>query len=108
MDDMFAQSVRVFSYQVSRGLLPGAMATFVRKIDHGYSTRGAMDNFHVGKSSLESIKSIAPRYWNPLPREMKHSPSIASFKERSKVDLLRPYVAFSCSVPRCYPCSVSL
>ena len=79
---MFTQSVRVFSYQLWKGLLPGEMANFVKKIDHGHSTRGEKSNFYVGNSCHKSIRSIAPSYWNPLSMEMKLSPSVASFKER--------------------------
>ena len=107
VDDMFTHSVRVFSYQLWKGLLPSEMASFVKEIDHGHSTRGAKSNFYVGNSCLKSIRSIAPSYWNPLSMEMKLSPSVASFKERSKRDLLGPYASFSCRVRDCYPCSVS-
>ena len=107
VDDLFTQSVRIFSYQLWKGLLPSEMASYVRKIGHGHSTRGAKGNFYVGKSCPRSIRRIAPSYWNPLPMELKLSPSVASFKERSKRDLLGPYASFSCSVRGCYSCTVS-
>ena len=107
VDDLFTQSVRIFSYQLWKGLLPSEMASYVKKIDHGHSTRGAKSNFYVGKSCPRSIKGIAPSYWNPLSMELKLSPSVASFKERSKRDLLAPYASFSCSVAGCYSCTVS-
>ena len=99
--------IKLVSYQLWKGLLPSEMASFVGKIDHGHSTKGAKSNFYVDNSSLKSIRSIAPSYWNPLSMEMKLSPSVASFKEKSKRDLLGPYASFSCSVKGCYPCSVS-
>ena len=105
VDDLFAQSVRVFSYQASRGLLPDGMATLLKKMDHGHSTRGARSNFFIGKSDSRSIRSIAPRYWNPLSLELKQSPSCASFKDRSKLDLLGPCRSFSCSVRGCRSCA---
>ena len=104
VDDLFEQSVRIFSYKLSRGMLPCAMANLIGKADHGHSTRGARSNFFVGRSDGKSIKSIAPKYWNPLPQELKALPSIASFKERSKLDLLAPYGAFVCSVRGCRSC----
>ena len=54
-------------------------------------TRGARSNFFIQRSNCRSIKSIAPKIWNILSAELKMSPSIASFKERSKRDLLGGY-----------------
>ena len=106
VDDLFAQSVRIFSYKMSRGLLPGGVAGYISKISHGYSTRGARSNFFVSHSDPKSFKSIAPKIWNPLPCKMKQSPSIASFKDMSKLDLLAPYGQFVCSVCDCCLCAV--
>ena len=106
VDDLFTQSVRIFYYQLWKGLLPSEMASYVRKINHDHSTRGAISNFYVGKSCPRSIRRIAPCYWNPLSMELKLSPSVASFKERSKRDLLGQYACFSCSAQNCYPCTV--
>ena len=61
VDDLFAQSVRIFSYKMSRGLLPGGMASFLEKLNHGHATRGARSNFFVSRSDPRSIKSIAPK-----------------------------------------------
>ena len=60
VDDLFTQSVRVFSYQLWKGLLPGEMASYVKKIDHGHRTRGARSNFYVDESCPKSIGRIAP------------------------------------------------
>ena len=106
VDDLFAQCVRVFSYKMSRGMLPGGMASFSSKIIHGHATRGARSNFYVSHSDSKSIRNIAPKYWNPLPLKMKQSPSIASFKVMSKSDLLAPYGSFVCSVRGCRSCPV--
>ena len=105
VDDLYSQSVRVFAYRSFRGLLPGGMANLVRKNDHGHMTRGARSNFFVEHSDSRSIKSIAPRTWNSLSPELKQSPSVASFKERSKLDLLGPYGSFVCSVRGCFACA---
>ena len=107
VDDLFTQSVRIFCYQLWKGLLPSEMASYVRRINHGHSTRGAISNFYVGKACPRSIRQIAPSYWNLLSIEPKLSPSVASFKERSKRDLLGQYASFSCSARNCYPCTVS-
>ena len=105
VDDLFAQSVRVFSYKMSKGMLPGGMAAFSDKMDHGHATRGARSNFFVSHSGSKSIRSIAPRYWNTLPLNMKQSPSIASFKVASKLGLLAPYGSFVCAVRGCRSCA---
>ena len=97
VDDFFAQCVRVFSYQMSRGMLPGKIASFLNKIDHGHATRGARSNFFVSRSEGGSIKNIAPKYWNPLPSRLKQSPSVATFKVMSKLDLLAPYGTSVCA-----------
>ena len=104
VDDLFTQSVRVHAFKMFRGMLPGGMAAFMDRMGHGYSTRGASSNLFVSRSDCRSIKSIAPRVWNPLPLRIKQSPSIASFKEASKLDLLAPYGSFVCSVPGCRSC----
>ena len=45
IDDLFTQSVRVFSYKLSKDMLPGTMASMISSVNHGYSTRGARSNF---------------------------------------------------------------
>ena len=108
VDDLFAQSVRIFSYRMSRNMLPGGMMTFMQGIDHGHATRGARSNFFVSHSNPRSIRSIAPKYWNPPPQKMKQPPSLASFKESSKSGLLAPYGAFVCGVRGCQSCALAL
>ena len=102
VDDLFVHSVRVFSYQAFKGLLPAGMADMIGKNDHGHMTRGARSNFFIQRSDCRSIKSIAPKIWNILSSDLKLSPSVASFKERSKRDLLGPYGSFACSVRGCF------
>ena len=105
VDDLFAQSVRLFSFKMSRGMLPGGMAALLQGKDHGHETRGARSNLFVSHSDSRSIRSIAPKYWNPLPLGLKRSPSIASFKDGSKLDLLAPYGSFACSARGCLSCT---
>ena len=107
VDDLFAQSIRIFSYRMSRGMLPVELASFLKRPEHGYATRGAKCNFLVSHVDPRSIKNIAPQYWNPLPLKLKQCPSISSFKETSKRDLLAPYGSFVCSVRGCRSCSCS-
>ena len=105
VDDLFTQTVRVFSYQLSRGMLPVEVAGLIGKNDHGHMTRGARSNFFVSHSDGRSIRGIAPKIWNSVVAELKDAPSMTSFKERSKADLLAPYGAFVCSVRGCWSCS---
>ena len=106
VDDLFTQSVRVFCYKMSKGMLPGEMSTLFQKYSHGHLTRGARSNFFVSRSDSRSIKSIAPRIWNSVPQNLRDLPSVAAFKEGSKLDLLAPYGAFVCSVRGCCSCAV--
>ena len=77
-----------------KDMLPGAMASFIGKVGHNYATRGAKSNFFVSHSNCRSVKSIAPKYWNSLSSTLKDSASIATFKEKSKQDLLMPRGVF--------------
>ena len=108
IDDLYTQSVRIISFKASRNQLPGGMTRFFDKVSHRYNTRGARSNLFVNRSDCRSIKSIAPSIWNASPLEMRQSPSIASFKGRSKVDLLSPYSTFVCNVRGCCSCAVSV
>ena len=105
IDDLFTQKVRMFSFKLSRGLLPSGMAALFDRVSHTHNTRGATSNIYVTRSDPRSIRCIAPKYWNPLPGgpgELKSSPSITSFKDCSKRPLLAPYKSFIC--PVCYGC----
>ena len=87
-------------------MLPNGLAALIGKADHGHQTRGAISNFFVERSDCRSIKSIiAPKFWNPLPPGLKTLPSVAAFKQGSKLDLLAPYEAFVCRVRGCRSCS---
>ena len=104
VDDLYAQSVRLFAFKAARRMLPGGMVGMIDKVSHGYNTRGARSNFFMNRSDARSLKSIAPKVWNSLPLPMKELPSIASFKEGSKRGLLAPYSSFVCHVPGCASC----
>ena len=92
------------SYKLSKDMLPGAMASMISSVSHRYSTRGARNNFFVSRSDDRSIKNIAPKYWNSLSSSLKESSSIATFKDKSKLDLLAPYHSFVCRVHNCRSC----
>ena len=55
IDDLFAQSVRIFSFKLSKDMLPDTMASMVSSVRHDYSTRGAKSNFFVCHSDSRSI-----------------------------------------------------
>ena len=107
IDDLFTQAVGVYSYKLSTGMLPAGMTRYFAKVKHGHNTRGARSNFFVSRSDGRSIGNIAPKIWNALSPEIKLSPSIASFKARSKAALLGPYSAFVCNVRRCRSCEAA-
>ena len=104
IDDLYTQRLRMFTYKLSRNLLPSGVSSLFGKALHNYKTRGAMSNLYVGRSDLRSIKNIAPKCWNPLPSTLKNSLSVGSFRDQSKRGLLAPYSAFSCDVVGCRSC----
>ena len=104
IDDLYAQSVRLFAFKAYKGMLPGGMASVFNRVSHGYNTRGARSNFYIDRSDVRSLRSIAPKVWNDLATPMKELPSIASFKGASKRGLLAPYSSFVCRVSGCSSC----
>ena len=80
------------------------VSTLFDKIGHDHKTRGARSNLYVARSDGKSIRSIAPNYWNSLPSDLKDSPSIGSFRDKSKGRLSAPYSALVCRVAGCPSC----
>ena len=104
IDDLYEQTIRIFSYKLSRNLLPQGISCMFTKTSHAHVTRNAKRNLFVMHSDKRSIKSIAPKCWNSLPLEIKKSPSISSFKAKSKTSFIDTYGAFSCQVKHCKSC----
>ena len=104
IEDLYTQSVRMFSYKLSRNLIPSGVAMLFNRVNHTHRTRGAISNLCVGRFSDKSMRTIAPKCWNSLPSALKESPSIASFREGSKRGLLAPYGTFVCGVHGCRSC----
>ena len=104
IDDLYEQSIRIFSYKLSRNQLPKVISSMFTKADHDHNTRNANSNLFVTRSHNRSIKSIAPKCWNSLPLELKQCPSVASFKVNSKKSLLTTYGNFSCQARHCKSC----
>ena len=112
--DLYIHSVRIFLFKLHRKMLPSGVSSMFKEISHAHNTRGASSSPFVIHSDSRSIKSIAPRVWIQLDQldrkckpdqKLKTSPSIASFKERSKRDLLGSYEV--CRVRACLSCAVS-
>ena len=104
IDDLYAQSVRCFSFKLTRNMLPSRMLSLGNKIVHSHNTRGAKNNLIVNSSDHRSLQYVFPKHWNSLPTSLKESPSISSFKTNSKRDLLAPYSAFKCTTHDCRSC----
>ena len=97
----------MFSFKLSKNMLPDGITTLFDKVSHGHNTRGARSNLFVSRSDARSIKYIAPNHWNALSGELRQSPSLGSFKHGSKVDLLAPCAVFVCGVRGCVSCAAS-
>ena len=102
--DLYIQSIRVFSFQLFNGFLPEEIDKFFPKITHTHNTRSTKNDMFIGRSDPRSMKSIIPRCWNSLPSGMKKTPSVATFKTKSKDSLLAPYGNFVCQLSSCPSC----
>ena len=106
IDDLYTPRIRMFSYKLSRNMLPSGVSSLFQRVSHKHQTRGASSNLFVARSDGKSIRTIAPKHWNYLPPSLRNSPSIASFRDGSKRGLLAPYSAFACGVAGCPSCRV--
>ena len=104
IDDLFKQSVRCFSFKLTKNMLPNRMASLASRINHAHCTRGSQTNLITNSSNHRSLRYIGPNQWNSLPTTLKQLPSISSFKINSKKDLLKPYSAFVCKIENCKSC----
>ena len=107
IDDLYEQAIRIFSFKLSRNMLPHVISSMFTRVNHGHNTRNAKNNFFVMRSDRHSIKTIAPKCWNSLPLELKHSPSLSSLKAKSKNSLIHTYGAFDCQVSNRISCLAS-
>ena len=104
IDDLYKQSVRCFSFKLTKNMLPSRMSSLARRIDHNHCTRGSQTNLTIHSSNHRSLRFIGPNHWNSLPSTLKKLPSISSFKTNSKKDLLAPYSTFVCTIKNCKSC----
>ena len=58
IDDLFTQRVRMFSFKLSRNMLPSGVSSLFQRVGHQHPTRGASSNLFVARSDGKSI--IAP------------------------------------------------
>ena len=105
IDDLYAQSVRMFSYKLSKKMLPDGVSSLFQQVPHQHNTRSAKTNLFMQRCNQRSIKYIAPKCWNSLPASLKEAPSIGCFKTQSKKSLLAPYASFSCKIKHCPSCT---
>ena len=105
IEDLYTQSVRMFAFKYSKGKLPSGVSSFFQKIPHQHNTRTSKNNMFLERCDQRSIKYIAPKCWNSLPKELKEAPSLACFKTMSKNSLLAPYGSFKCNLRPCPSCS---
>ena len=104
IDDLFKQSVRCFSFKLTKNMLPIRMSTLASRINHAHYTRGSQTNLTINSSNHRSLRYIGPNQWNSLSTTLKQLPSISSFKANSKKELLAPYSTFVCSAKNCPSC----
>ena len=104
IEDLFIQSLRMFSYKLFNNVLPQEIAEFFPKVSHCHGTRSAKNNLFVNRSHPRSMKFVIPHCWNSLPHTLKQAPSLASFKTQSKHSLLTPYGNFVCRLSHCPSC----
>ena len=105
IDDLYNQCVRMFAFHLTRNSLPGGISPLFQKATHSHFTRGIKSDVFVSHSDTRSMKHIAPRLWNALPRQLKSCPSIATFKYKSKEEFIRSYSEFVFNVKSCPSCS---
>ena len=104
IEDLFYHAVRIFSFHLSKNSLPGGISTIFQKANHSHDTRGARSDIYMSRSDSRSIKHLAPIIWNALPPDLKSSPSISSFKNKSKTEFIRSYSEFACNRRPCPSC----
>ena len=104
IDDLFKQSVRCFSFKLTKNMLPTRTSSVASRINHTHSTRGSQTNLTINSSNHRSLRYIGPNQWNSLPTTLKKLPSINSFKAKSKKELLAPYSTFVCTTKNCQSC----
>ena len=107
IDDLFKQSVRCFSFKLAKNMLPARMASLANRIGHSHQTRGSQTNLAISSSNHRSLRYIAPTLWNSLPTALKELPTISTFKNNSKKELLEPYSKFVCTKKNCQSCPLT-
>ena len=110
IDDLYKQTVRLFSFKAQRGLLPSGMSTLFNMVsgNHAYNTRASRNNFYFSGQSVRcnSIRYIVPSNWNGLSTNLKEARNISSFKKGSKGEFLSSYSNFSCDMHNCRSCTL--
>ena len=66
IEHLYEQSLRLFSYKLSKNKLPREVSSLFRKIEHSHNTRCAKNNLSVTRANKHSSRSVAPACWNSL------------------------------------------
>ena len=85
-------------FRISKGTSPdylGGNFTQVGAV-HSHNTRGSVSDYHISESGRSSLKCssfsfIAKKEWNSLPRELKLTNGIGSFKNKLRKYFLERY-----------------
>ena len=78
--------IALLVYKALNGLAPGYLQDMIRYNHHGHSMKLVVPNTNT-KDGLRSFSSAGPRLYNNLPKSVKESDCISSFKKRLKTFL---------------------
>ena len=66
IDDLYTQSVRMFSYHLFQDTLPGGISPIFQKANHSYDTRGTKSNSAYCDNATLSLSSLTA-YGHAIP-----------------------------------------
>ena len=106
IDDLYKQQLRVHAWQFWNKLLPQGQSAMLQKVSdtHNYNTRAA-DTLLSSKSKDQlSISYRVSKEWASVSVKIRSSATCASFKRKSRKELLEQYRKFVCHQPGCLAC----
>ena len=80
--ELYNKNLGIFMYKYKAGMLPSSFDHLFANLEniHNYNTR-IKTNYRFGIHKIKSILIDGPKFWNLLPREVKSSSSVNTFKE---------------------------
>ena len=69
-------------YKAKNGNLPCSLSEFVTPREISYNLRGGSD--FLPYNGTETLSYLGPKIWKLVPRDIKESPSLSSFKSKIK------------------------